>query len=81
VCAGAPLAESDLTDAEDLRKSITKWLLLKSMEDTPTPAQYNATMSDSVASPKVGAPGKLSPGKGAQSKQAAATPTEDLYDF
>lgn len=50
----------------------------------PPSSQYNATVDDSVASPKVGAPGKIPAitRDGAQSKEAgAAAPSEDLYDF
>lgn len=70
---GAPLAESDLADAEDIKKGITKWMLLKSMENdsAPTVDQYNAGV-DAVASPKVG------PASHTSSQQAK---TDDLYDF
>ena len=53
VAVGAPLAESDLIDAEDLKRKITKWVLLQSMDSSNPPKPQDTQYADAFsADPK-----------------------------
>lgn len=68
--SGAPLAETDLTPADELRETIQKWVLQKS--------QGGSRPADTV--PNAAAEG-VSVTAGAKGKSPVADSNDDLYDF
>lgn len=82
---GAPLSESDVTDMEDLRVRITKWMLLKSMEggggagSKGGPKGASGNGSDMAAPSKTGRGAAAVPLAG--NDRGTADADADLYDF
>ena len=75
VFAGAPLAESDLIDAEDLKRKITKWVLMQSMDSSNPPKPQDTQYSDAYsADPK-------SNNTNVNKIQSTVKAEADLYEF
>ena len=74
---GAPLAESDLADADDIQKQIAKWIIQKSIDSSSDTANNAVSVSDAlVADSKSGISNGPSGGT-SNAKDGDA----DLYDF